>query len=242
LAAPWKSTRFFPDDRGWHGSCFNCRGWKNRNNRDRERSQMFTCHKRSGSCVTMMMNRLKSEALLTAAEVSDHLRLPLSTVYHLAKSGKLQGFRVGRSWRFPAKELDRVSRHRGPQVLVVDDDADIRRFIEHSLSAGGCHVQEAAGVDAALQLTAIQTFDVLFIDLKMPGKSGTELIRLLDGRYSVGQIVLIPELSDLNDGAALSGIGGVTLLPKPLSDDGLRSCVERITGVTLATPRGGVHV
>lgn len=47
--------------------------------------------------------------LLTAAEVADRLRLPLSTVYYLAKEGKLRGFRVGRSWRFPAAGIEQLT-------------------------------------------------------------------------------------------------------------------------------------
>ena len=46
--------------------------------------------------------------LLTAREVRDQLRIPLSTVYYLAKEGKLRGFRVGRSWRFPVSEINRI--------------------------------------------------------------------------------------------------------------------------------------
>lgn len=46
--------------------------------------------------------------LLTASEVRDRLRLPLSTVYYLANEGKLRGFRVGRSWRFPVSEIARI--------------------------------------------------------------------------------------------------------------------------------------
>jgi excisionase family DNA binding protein len=38
--------------------------------------------------------------ILTAKEVADYLRCHISTVYRLAKSGKLPGFRLGADWRF----------------------------------------------------------------------------------------------------------------------------------------------
>lgn len=61
--------------------------------------------------------------LMTANEVSEYLRIPISTVYKLVQEGKLPGFKVGRHWRFrrevfqdwiktkentsPSKSLDR---------------------------------------------------------------------------------------------------------------------------------------
>lgn len=65
-----------------------------------------------------MDGRSATDELLTAAEVGGRLRLPLSTVYYLAKAGKLRGFRVGRSWRFATSEIDRIQNTRGPLVLV----------------------------------------------------------------------------------------------------------------------------
>ncbi len=38
--------------------------------------------------------------ILTAKEVADYLRCHISTVYRLAKTGKLPGFRLGADWRF----------------------------------------------------------------------------------------------------------------------------------------------
>jgi excisionase family DNA binding protein len=43
--------------------------------------------------------------ILTAKEVADYLRCHISTVYRLAKSGKLPGFRLGADWRFREDSL-----------------------------------------------------------------------------------------------------------------------------------------
>jgi len=56
---------------------------------------------------------------LTANEISEYLRIPLSTVYKLVQEGKIPGFKVGRHWRFRkeafqawvnAKEIDGVGK------------------------------------------------------------------------------------------------------------------------------------
>ena len=49
-----------------------------------------------------------ANGLLTAEEVSSWLRLPLSTVYHLAKTGALPAIQLGRSWRFSREALDQL--------------------------------------------------------------------------------------------------------------------------------------
>ena len=38
--------------------------------------------------------------LLTANEVSEYLRIPISTVYKLVQEGRIPGFKIGRHWRF----------------------------------------------------------------------------------------------------------------------------------------------
>jgi hypothetical protein len=69
--------------------------------------------------------------------------------------------------------------------------------------------------------------------LKLPDRDGTDLIRELQGAYTLDQMVLVSALPELAQGAALEGLEGVALMPKPLSLDGLVACVERITGMRL---------
>lgn len=172
--------------------------------------------------------------LLTADEVGRRLRLPLSTVYYLAKAGQLPAVRFGRSWRFPAASIERLKGgHPSHPVLVVDDDAVTRELVSSSLEPYGCQVWEAGSVDEALPVCRRQRFDTLFIDLKMPGRDGTELIRELLGEYSLSQMVVITAQSDLGQARDLFELGPITLLRKPLSVAQLIECVERTTGTRL---------
>ncbi|RPH47898.1 MAG: DNA-binding protein [Desulfobacteraceae bacterium] len=43
--------------------------------------------------------------MLTAREVAAYLRLTITTVYNLAASGELRGFKIGKSWRFERSEV-----------------------------------------------------------------------------------------------------------------------------------------
>ena len=172
--------------------------------------------------------------LLTAGEVGERLRLPLSTVYYLAKAGKLRGFRVGRSWRFSASEIGRLQETNMPLVLVVDAHKAVRSFVIKVLQARGCRVEDAGDSDEALVLTRHIQFDVLLIDLTVRGRDGTDLIRELKADYSPDQMVVITAVTELAISKGLLDLGAVTLLPKPLSVEPLVGCVGRIAGVQLA--------
>ena len=115
-------------------------------------------------------------------------------------------------------------------ALLVE--CDLAQVEDARRDVAAC-MEEAASVDEGLALARQTRFDVLFVDFKMPNRNGTELIRELMGAYTLAQMVLISGLPELAQGEALAGLGGVALLPKPLSAEGLAACVERVTGMRL---------
>ena len=68
---------------------------------------------------------------------------------------------------------------RQPNILVVDDDADLRELLEMKLSSAGYQVDTAANGEAALARVARKLQDLLVLDVMMPGKSGVEVCREL---------------------------------------------------------------
>src|SRR5262249_3060965 len=65
----------------------------------------------------------------------------------------------------------------GIRVLLVDDDADTRDIIDRVLSRRGARVVAAPSAAAALETFSGQRFDVLLVDIMMPGMDGYEFIR-----------------------------------------------------------------
>ena len=56
--------------------------------------------------LALQTGALTRSDVLTAAEVAASLRIPTSTVYELARRGRLPGHRVGRAWRFIRPEIE----------------------------------------------------------------------------------------------------------------------------------------
>lgn len=70
-------------------------------------------------------------------------------------------------------------------VLVVDDDERIRALLKKFLVRSGYRVTEARDAAHARRLIGMLSFDILIVDVMMPGEDGLSLIRGLDGRTPV---------------------------------------------------------
>lgn len=77
------------------------------------------------------------------------------------------------------------------KILIVDDEPAIRKLLSRYLQDAGYDCQLAETVDAAKQILASETFDLLLSDLKMPGASGLDLIRYAKKHYpQMGRVMI----------------------------------------------------
>ena len=136
------------------------------------------------------------ETFLTTEEVLEYLQVNLRTIYRLIKAGKIPAVRVGRQWRFRKRDIDawldgqrpaarafveapgrptvRAGRQR---VLVVDDEASIRDLLSKTLMSDEYEVDLSSDGQSALERLRATAYDLLIVDLKMPGMDGLSVIR-----------------------------------------------------------------
>ncbi|KUN09147.1 two-component system response regulator [Streptomyces yokosukanensis] len=102
-------------------------------------------------------------------------------------------------------------------VLVVDDDAAIRRSLERGLRLNGFVVRSAA--DGAEALAAIERTppDVLVLDVSMPGMSGIEVCTRLRGAGQDLPVLMLSALDETADRIAGLQAGGDDYLVKPFA-------------------------
>ncbi|GJF28014.1 DNA-binding response regulator [Kitasatospora sp. NE20-6] len=103
------------------------------------------------------------------------------------------------------------------QVLVVDDDAAIRRSLERGLRLSGFAVRLAADGTAALRSAAAEPPDVLVLDVSMPGLGGTEVCRALRARGDDTPVLMLSALDELADRVAGLQAGADDYLVKPFA-------------------------
>ncbi len=63
------------------------------------------------------------------------------------------------------------------KILLAEDHADLRRFVERGLKKAGYSVVSCPDGDAAYEMLKEDVFDLLLTDIKMPGIDGIELVR-----------------------------------------------------------------
>lgn len=116
----------------------------------------------------------------------------------------------------------------GPRVLVVDDDATLRRTLGLNLRARGYTADLAGTGEAALQLAASHHPDVVILDLGLPGLNGLEVISGLRGWSSVPIVVLSGRDAESMKVEALD-LGADDYLTKPFGMDELFARIRAAT-------------
>ncbi|MGC0317400.1 response regulator transcription factor [Kitasatospora acidiphila] len=124
-------------------------------------------------------------------------------------------------------------------VLVVDDDATIRRSLERGLRLSGFAVRSAAGGRAALESIAAAPPDVLVLDVSMPDLSGTEVCRRLREQDCDLPVLMLSALDELADRVAGLQAGADDYLVKPFA---LEELVLRLHALLRRRPPAGSGV
>jgi len=121
-----------------------------------------------------------------------------------------------------------------PRLLVVEDDAIVRRFIAAALTRAGYNVRAAADGQSALVELLGWRPDVVLLDLIMPRMNGWEFARACNELAERRPRIIV--ISALGTGTleAAREIGAWHVLPKPFDLDDLLSVLEVVTTVRAA--------
>lgn len=111
-------------------------------------------------------------------------------------------------------------------VLVVDDSADTREVLERQLVAAGYQVYLAVDVNAALDLLAEASIDLVITDHKMPGRSGMELVRHLAENQPVCDVLMITGYASVEGAVEAVKSGAQGYLAKPFTEQELLVAVD----------------
>ncbi|HZS24174.1 MAG TPA: response regulator transcription factor [Gaiellaceae bacterium] len=113
-------------------------------------------------------------------------------------------------------------------VLVVDDDASIRRMLERTLAAEGYRVELAADGGAALAAIERSVPDLLILDLGLPGLGGTEVCRRVRARGLATPILMLTARDALADRVDGLDAGADDYVVKPFETDELHARIRAL--------------
>jgi two-component system, OmpR family, KDP operon response regulator KdpE len=127
--------------------------------------------------------------------------------------------------------------HSSPLVLLVEDEAPMRKFLKAFLSGAGYRIEEAGAGEHALSVAAQNPPDVVILDLGLPDMDGQEVLRKLRDWLTAPIIVLSVRSQDAQKIAALDH-GADDYLIKPFSTGELLARIRVALRHTAQTQNG----
>jgi signal transduction histidine kinase/DNA-binding response OmpR family regulator len=136
----------------------------------------------------------------------------------------------------PQREQSQVRLQAGAacSALVVDDRESNRDILQHMLVAIGCSVCSASSGPTALELAAQQHFDVIFLDLLMPGLDGIETASALHKRGTRAKLIAFSASVLAEQRAHYRSLGFDGFLSKPFGLQHLHACLRDAVGLTVS--------
>jgi two-component system response regulator FixJ len=127
----------------------------------------------------------------------------------------------------------------GKKILVIDDEAGIRRSLEIHLRGAGYDVCAADTFARGLGLTLLGEFDLIICDLKLPDKSGIDIIRELKAQNANVPVVALSGFQDGHMIEQAKAAGAVEYLVKPCPRQMLLDTVRDVFSLEQTKGRNG---
>ncbi|MBD2325369.1 response regulator transcription factor [Alkalinema sp. FACHB-956] len=102
-----------------------------------------------------------------------------------------------------------------PHILIAEDEPRIAAFIEKGLKANGYRVDIVEDANLAIEMALRGNYDLLILDLGLPGKDGLEVLEALRGQGFQAPIVIVTARDDIQDKVAGFEGGANDYLTKP---------------------------
>ncbi|MCA3219460.1 MAG: two-component system response regulator OmpR [Burkholderiales bacterium] len=121
-----------------------------------------------------------------------------------------------------------MNRSGPPKVLVVDDDPRLRDLLRRYLNDNGFAVYTAENAQAMNKLWLRERYDVLILDLMMPGEDGLSILRRLRGSNDATPVIMLTAKGEDVDRIIGLEMGADDYLPKPFNP---RELLARMSAV-----------
>jgi len=174
--------------------------------------------------------------LMTVEEVAGYLRVTEKTIYRLLRRGKIPATKVGHQWRFNKTLVDKWLRGNSVKakanILVVDDEEVVRSLFKETLEELGHRVITAKTGFEGLELVKQQDFDLVFLDLKMPGMVGDDFLGQLKAIKPRLPVTIITGYPDSGMMVRALALGPFGVMNKPFGESDIVAAVANFLHIT----------
>ncbi len=103
------------------------------------------------------------------------------------------------------------------RILIVDDDETVRRSYLRSLESISCNIEAASDGEEALQTMAKKPFDVVLLDMRMPGPDGLTVLRTIKKKWPDSEVVIITGYPTVDSAKEAVRLGAYDYIAKPVA-------------------------
>lgn len=114
-----------------------------------------------------------------------------------------------------------------PSLLIADDDETFRERLARALRARGYDVRTAADYESAIASANADSPQLAVVDLRMPGRSGLELVRELVAIDPATKVVVLTGYGSIATAIDAIRLGAIHYLPKPADADEILAAFTR---------------
>lgn len=104
-------------------------------------------------------------------------------------------------------------------ILIVDDEEVVRRSYASTLAAAHCRASAARDGEEAIRAMEKEPFDVVLLDLRMPGESGMGVLKKMKQRWPEREVVIITGWPSVDSAKEAVRLGAYDYIAKPLGPD-----------------------
>ena len=113
------------------------------------------------------------------------------------------------------------------KILIVDDEENQRKAVGGFLKKLGYNIVLSSNADAAISIIENEPIDLVISDMKMPGKSGLELLRIAREQLPDIAFILMTAYSSVSDAVAAMKLGAFNYISKPIDLDELEMGISK---------------
>jgi DNA-binding NtrC family response regulator len=116
------------------------------------------------------------------------------------------------------------------RILVIDDEKNIRTMLTQALTAEDTVVETAVNGEEALDKIAQTAYDLVLLDLRLPGMGGLEVLRAIRESDAKLPVILLTAHGSVESAVEAMRIGAINYLQKPFAPRELREAVDNALG------------
>ncbi len=113
-------------------------------------------------------------------------------------------------------------------ILIVDDEKNIRLTLSQTLESLGLPVRTAVNGEEALARMEKEDYGIVFLDLKMPGMDGMEVLARVRRRWPGVRVIIITAHGTIDSAVEAMKLGAVDFIQKPFSPKEIRGLVQDV--------------